>query len=63
MIAAGAVDELFVTVAPQLQGGRGLATMIEGRGYPPAGLLQLELLSLYGDGSELYLRYKLPARG
>jgi riboflavin-specific deaminase-like protein len=60
MIAAGAVDELFLTLAPKLQGGTAMPTMLEGRGYPPAALPRLDLLSLYGDGSELYLRYQLP---
>ncbi len=56
----GAADELFVTLAPKLQGGSRMPTLLEGAGYPPAALPKLELLSLYGDGSELYLRYKLP---
>jgi riboflavin biosynthesis pyrimidine reductase len=60
MIAAGAVDELFLTLAPKLQGGTAMPTMLEGRGYPPTGLPEMELLSIYGDGSELYLRYRLP---
>ena len=61
MIAAGAADELFLTLAPKLQGGAAMPTMLEGRGYPPTALPQLDLLSLYGDGSELYLRYRLPS--
>jgi riboflavin biosynthesis pyrimidine reductase len=60
MLAAGAADELFVTLAPKLQGGTGMPTMVEGQGYPPSALPVMDLLSLYGDGSELYLRYKLP---
>jgi riboflavin biosynthesis pyrimidine reductase len=60
MLAAGAADELFLTLAPKLQGGSGMPTMVEGRGYPPSALPTMELLSLYADGGELYLRYKLP---
>ena len=60
MIDAGAADELFVTLAPKLQGGSRMATMLEGDDYPPERLPVMELLSLYGDGSELYLRYRLP---
>jgi 2,5-diamino-6-(ribosylamino)-4(3H)-pyrimidinone 5'-phosphate reductase len=60
MLAAGATDELFLTLAPKLQGGTAMPTMLEGRGYPPSALPTMELLSLYGDGSELYLRYRLP---
>ncbi len=61
LIEAGAVDELFLTLAPKLQGGSNVPTLLEGRAYPPEGLPLLELLSLYSEGSELYLRYRLPA--
>ena len=60
LIEAGVADELFVTLAPKLQGGSGVSTLIEGRGFPVERLPLLELLSLYGDGDELYLRYRLP---
>jgi 2,5-diamino-6-(ribosylamino)-4(3H)-pyrimidinone 5'-phosphate reductase len=60
LIEGGEADELFVTLAPKLQGGSRMPTAIEGRGYPATGLPLLELVSLYGDGSELYLRYRLP---
>jgi riboflavin-specific deaminase-like protein len=61
LIEAGMVDELFVTLAPKLQGGSRLPTLIEGIGFPPRALPVLDLLSLYGEGSEVYLRYRLPA--
>jgi 2,5-diamino-6-(ribosylamino)-4(3H)-pyrimidinone 5'-phosphate reductase len=60
LIEAGVADELFVTLAPKLQGGSRVSTLIEGRGFPVERLPLLELLSLYGDGDELYLRYRLP---
>ena len=60
LIAAGAADELFLTLAPKLKSGRGLAPAVEGEPYPPESMPVLELLSLYSHGSELYLRYKLP---
>ena len=60
MLDAGAADELFVTLAPKLQGGTHVATLLEGESYPPEQLPWLELLSLYGDEHELYLRYRLP---
>src|SRR5262249_9548797 len=44
-------------------GGRGLATAVGGEGFAAEGIPRLELLSLYGHGSELYLRCRLPARG
>jgi riboflavin-specific deaminase-like protein len=61
LIEAGAADELFLTLAPKLQGGRMGVTAVEGQGFPAERLPQLELLSLYSEGSELYLRYRLPA--
>lgn len=63
LVQAGVADEMFVTLAPKLQGGTRVPTLIEGRGYPAEGLPVLDLLSLYGDGDELYLRYRLPAPG
>lgn len=62
LLEAGAVDELFLTLAPKLQGGQRHATLVEGRGFAPETLPELDLLSLYGDGDELYLRYRLPSR-
>ncbi len=61
LVEGGAADELFVTLAPKLQGGSLRPTLLEGHGFPPEQLLRLELLSLYGDGDELYLRYRLSA--
>lgn len=53
LLAAGAVDELWLTVAPALAGGRALTIVT---GTLPA-LVRLELLSAHlGDGS-LFLRY------
>ncbi|HEX2185407.1 MAG TPA: dihydrofolate reductase family protein [Chloroflexota bacterium] len=60
MIETGLADEVFITLAPKLQGGSRLPTAIEGVGYAATALPVLELLSLYSDGSELYLRYRLP---
>src|SRR5687767_14671905 len=63
LIAAGAADELFLTLAPKVKSGRDLASAIEGEPFPPEGMPELELLSLYSHGSELYLRYRLPRFG
>ena len=59
LIRAGLVDELFLTLAPKLKGGAHLPTPIDGEGFPPGVVLPATLLSLYRDGSELYLRYRL----
>jgi riboflavin-specific deaminase-like protein len=61
LVEEGVVDELFLTLAPKLQGGSAMATAVEGIGFPPLSLPRLDLLSLYADGSELYLRYQLRA--
>jgi riboflavin-specific deaminase-like protein len=55
LIAAGLVDELFVTRSPRLAGGAGpgLAAGLE------AHTRDLELLSLCESGGELYARYRL----
>lgn len=59
MLEAGVLDELFMTLAPKIQGGHGMASMIEGTPYPPEDLRMATLLSLYGAGDELYMRYAL----
>jgi len=60
LIEAGAVDELFLTLAPKFQGGRGWATAVEGVGFPAEVMPRLELVSMYENDGELYLRYRLP---
>ena len=44
LIEAEVVDELFLTFAPKLQGGSGMATLMEGKGFLPERLQPLELL-------------------
>ncbi len=63
LIEAGLVDELFLTIAPKIQGGGGGTTAVEGHGFSPHALVQLELLSAYRAGSELFLRYRFPTQG
>ena len=62
MIRAGLVDELFLTLAAKIKGGRDLPTPVGGQGFPPGDYLPLTLISLYRDGDELYLRYRLADR-
>ncbi len=61
-LSAGLVDEFFLTIAPKLKGGGDRPTVIDGRGLPGREWVALELRSLYHDGDELYLRYRLGAR-
>lgn len=59
LIRAGLADELFLTLAPKIKGGAQLPTPVGGAGFAPDVSLSATLLSLYRDGSELYLRYRL----
>lgn len=59
LIRAGLADELFLTLTNKLKGGKHLPTPVDGAGFPPGVYLPMTLLSLYHDGDELYLRYRL----
>ena len=56
-LAAGLVDELFVTVCPMVLGGRGAPSLVDGVGFDYAGAPRLDLLHAHRVGSELYCRY------
>jgi len=51
------VDEIYVTIAPALLGGRDAPTLLEGAGFPMAGRRRLRLAGFERDGDELYCRY------
>jgi riboflavin-specific deaminase-like protein len=53
--AAGVVDELFLTIAPLLTGDADEPNVVEGGRLPEA--VELELLSMRQEGSEVFLRY------
>ena len=60
LVAAGLVDELFLTTSPVLFGGAPPATGITGRLAPaPEPRVRAELLSLRRHGSHLFVRYAL----
>lgn len=62
LFAAGAVDELFLTVGPMIVGGRETLTAVEGaHPFPPGALPRLSLVSTIPntETSELYLRYRV----
>jgi riboflavin-specific deaminase-like protein len=52
------VDELFLTVSPQLAGGADVPTIVTGD--PLGEPLGLELASLHAGEGELFVRYRLP---
>jgi len=55
----GLADELYVTIAPALLGGREAPTLLEGGGFPMAAQQKLRLLELRREGDEIYCRYAL----
>jgi riboflavin-specific deaminase-like protein len=58
LLAAGLVDELFLTLAPKLAGGRALP-IVAGPPLPGGAPVSLRLLALHADGDELYQRYQV----
>jgi riboflavin-specific deaminase-like protein len=57
LLEAGVVDELFLTISPQLAGEDGAPRIVEGKGLPsPVGMTLAWVLR---HGGELYLRYAL----
>jgi riboflavin biosynthesis pyrimidine reductase len=60
LVAAGLVDELFLTTSPTLFGGAPPAVGMTGR-LSPAGepRARADLLSLHREGSHLFARYRL----
>jgi riboflavin biosynthesis pyrimidine reductase len=56
MVAAGLVDELFLTLAPRLAGGDGELSLLEGTALTTP--LELELRSVLREGGYLFLRFR-----
>ncbi len=56
------VDELYVTIAPTLLGGRDAPTLLAGAGWPLQAQRRLRLLDLDREGDELYCRYSVEGR-
>ena len=57
VLAAGLVDEFFVTLAPMIKSGRGTPSLVEGPAFPFDDLPRFRLISVAEDEGELYLRY------
>jgi riboflavin biosynthesis pyrimidine reductase len=57
LVAAGVVDELFLTIAPLLTGDEEEPNIVAGGRLPEPA--PMELLSVVQSGSELFLRYGL----
>jgi 2,5-diamino-6-(ribosylamino)-4(3H)-pyrimidinone 5'-phosphate reductase len=58
-VSAGLLDELYVTVAPCLLGGRAAPTLLEGDGLAMAARVRLRLADLRREGEEIYCRYQV----
>jgi len=57
--SAGLLDEIYVTVAPCLLGGRDAPTLLEGPGLAMAARVRLRLADLRREGDEIYCRYEV----
>jgi 2,5-diamino-6-(ribosylamino)-4(3H)-pyrimidinone 5'-phosphate reductase len=53
------IDELHVTIAPVLLGGRAAPTLLEGEGLAMRAQRKLQLEELHREGDELYCRYSV----
>ena len=53
------IDELYVTIAPRLLGGRDAPTLLEGRGLDMAGQRRLKLIDVRREQDELYCRWAI----
>ena len=58
-VEAGLVDELYLTVAPCILGGRAAPTPVDGEGLAMDARLRLRLVSVDSHGEELYCRYEV----
>ena len=51
------LDELCVTIAPCLLGGREAPTLLEGEGFPMGSRRALRLVDVSRHGDEIYCRF------
>jgi riboflavin-specific deaminase-like protein len=56
LLASGLVDELFLTVSPKVLGGGDVPTIVTGTELEAP--MEMELVSVLTDGSDLFVRYK-----
>jgi 5-amino-6-(5-phosphoribosylamino)uracil reductase len=59
VLAAGLVDELWLTVCPLILGGADAPTPVEGEGFLADLAPKLQLLAVKQVGQEVFLRYKV----
>ncbi len=59
LIDNGLVDELFITVAPSLLGGRDAPTAVEGEGFTMERQIRMRLLEMRREEDEIFCRYEV----
>lgn len=59
LLAAGRIDDLWLTVWPVIFGGKEATTPVEVKGFEPLSAPNLELVELHQRGSELFLHYRI----
>jgi riboflavin-specific deaminase-like protein len=59
LLAARAIDELFMTLVPRILGGADAPTSVEGPGFTPDALPEAHLAGVDRVGDELFLHYTL----
>jgi 5-amino-6-(5-phosphoribosylamino)uracil reductase len=59
VLAAGLVDELWLTVCPLILGGADAPTPVEGEGFLADLAPKLELLAVKQVGQEVFLHYRV----
>jgi 5-amino-6-(5-phosphoribosylamino)uracil reductase len=61
VLAAGLVDEFWVTVCPLILGGVDAPTPVEGKGFLADVAPKLQLLAVKQVGQEVFLHYRVGA--
>jgi 5-amino-6-(5-phosphoribosylamino)uracil reductase len=59
LLAAGRLDEMYVTHCPWIIGGVGAPSLCDGPGFDAEAMRRLELLDMRAHGSELFLHYRV----
>ena len=57
LLAARAIDELFLTIVPRVLGGSSAPTVVEGDGFAPEAIPDARLTHVEQVGDELFLTY------
>lgn len=60
-VAADLVDEIYLTLAPTLLGGRAAPTLLEGDGFAMGEQRRLELVECRVEDAEVFLHYRVVA--